>query len=389
MSNKLPAYRLHKSTGQAVVTLNGKDFYLGIFDSAESHAAYDRLIAEWLAHGRQLPQVGTTAELTVLELCAAYLRFAEIYYSREGHPTSEYIAMRDVIKAVRRLYGELDVNHFGPIALKGVRQHWIERGLARRRINQLVNRTRRIFKWGVENEHVSPNILHGLQAVAPLKKGRTPARETQPIGPVPDAHVDAVVPLVSPQVAAMIQLQRLTGMRPGEAVILRPCDLDCTQHIWVYQPSRHKTDYRDITREIFLGPQAQDILRPFLDRKPTDFCFSPAEAEAERQARRRANRKTPLTPSQRARTPRVSPHRAKRARYDRDSYRRAIDYAIKKAGIPHWHPHQLRHNCGTRIRREFGLDVAQVVLGHQTADVTQVYAAADRARAVSAIARIG
>jgi integrase len=40
----------------------------------------------------------------------------------------------------------------------------------------------------------------------------------------------------------------------------------------------------------------------------------------------------------------------------------------------YWHPHQLRHNAATKLRKEFGLDVAQVVLGHKTLAVTQVYA---------------
>ena len=40
----------------------------------------------------------------------------------------------------------------------------------------------------------------------------------------------------------------------------------------------------------------------------------------------------------------------------------------------HWHPHQLRHNVATRLRKDFGIDVAQMVLGHKTLSVTQVYA---------------
>ena len=52
---RLPSYRLHKPTGQAVVTLNGKDYYLGRHGTQMSKDAYDRLTAEWLADGRQLP----------------------------------------------------------------------------------------------------------------------------------------------------------------------------------------------------------------------------------------------------------------------------------------------------------------------------------------------
>jgi uncharacterized protein HemY len=93
-----------------------------------------------------------------------------------------------------------------------------------------------------------------------------------------------------------------------------------------------------------------------------------------------------MTPSQAKRKAKAKPNRAKRERYDRDSNRRAIEYAIKKAGVPHWHPHQLRHSCGTRIRREHGLDVAQVLLGHRSASITEVYAEVDRAKAVAVMA---
>ena len=48
-----PSYRLHKPSGQAVVTLSGKDHYLGRFGSPESRDAYDRLLAEWLANSRR------------------------------------------------------------------------------------------------------------------------------------------------------------------------------------------------------------------------------------------------------------------------------------------------------------------------------------------------
>ena len=50
-SARIPSYRHHKPTGQAVVTLNGKDHYLGLWGTAASRAEYDRLIGEWIANG--------------------------------------------------------------------------------------------------------------------------------------------------------------------------------------------------------------------------------------------------------------------------------------------------------------------------------------------------
>ena len=232
-------------------------------------------------------------------------------------------------------------------------------------------------------------VLQVLQAVAPLKRGRSAARESEPVKPVADEHVDAVLPEVSPQIAAMIELQRLTGSRPGEVVLLRPCDVDRSGDIWIYEPSDHKTSYRGHKRQVFIGPKAQQILTPWLRRDVESYCFSPREAEEHRNLQRRAARKTPMTPSQARRRPKLKPKRAKRERYDVAAYRRAVKYGIKKAKVPSWHPHQLRHNCATKLRRDFGLDVAQIILGHRSASVTQIYAEADKAKAVKVVGEVG
>jgi hypothetical protein len=81
------------------------------------------------------------------------------------------------------------------------------------------------------------------------------------------------------------------------------------------------------------------------------------------------------------------------------TYCQAITRGIAKANreaertggdlIPHWAPNQLRHNAGTRLRREFGLDTARAVLGHSTPVVTEVYAELDGAKAAEAMERVG
>jgi integrase len=389
MPKSVPSYRHHRPSGQAVVTLNGKDHYLGPHDSAASRTEYDRLIGEWLANGRTLPEEDEQADLRICELVIAYLEFAKTYYAVDGEPGKEFVCMRHASKPLVELYSKTPAREFGPLALKAVRQRWIDRDICRTHINQRVNRIRRIFKWGVENELIPATTLHGLQAVAPLKRGRTPARESEPVKPVPDEHVDAILSAVSPQVAAMIELQRLTGMRPGEVVLIRPCDVERNGKIWVFKPPTHKTAHHGHNRQIFIGPKAQEILAPWMLRDASAYCFSPLEAEEHRNRKRKAARKTPMTPSQCKRCPKAKPKRAKRERYDVDSYRRAIYYGIKKSGCPKWHPHQLRHNCATRMRREFGLDVAQIILGHRSASITEVYAEVDKAKAVEVVEKVG
>jgi len=67
---RVPSYRRHKPTGQAVVTLNGRDIYLGRYGTRASRAEYDRLIGEWLAAGRCL--LRSDCDLTVAELAHRY-----------------------------------------------------------------------------------------------------------------------------------------------------------------------------------------------------------------------------------------------------------------------------------------------------------------------------
>ena len=67
----------------------------------------------------------------------------------------------------------------------------------------------------------------------------------------------------------------------------------------------------------------------------------------------------------------------------------AVQRACRKAGVPAWSPGQLRHTAATLIRARYGLEAAQTVLGHAKADVTQVYAERDLARARAVMAEIG
>jgi hypothetical protein len=106
------------------------------------------------------------------------------------------------------------------------------------------NLIKRCFKWAVAEELVSPTILLGLQAVQGLRYGRSEARETEPVRPVADEHVNATLPYLGTVVAAMVRLQRITGMRVCEVTIMRPCDIDQSGEIWVYIPSIHKNLWR-------------------------------------------------------------------------------------------------------------------------------------------------
>jgi hypothetical protein len=212
MSNvnlRVPKLCRHRATGRAVVRLNGKDFYLGRYGSAAAKAEYDRLITEWLAHGRQLPRPDDG--LPISELIVALVRWAGTYYLKGGQFTSEYGLIKLAMRRLKADYGHTAASEFGPRAFKAVRQRMILAGLSRKTVNEYSARIKRCFRWGTEQELVPPSIFHGLQAVRGLMRGRSEARETPPVRPVAQALIDAVLPYVRPQVAAMIQFQLHTA----------------------------------------------------------------------------------------------------------------------------------------------------------------------------------
>ncbi|MCG3131510.1 MAG: hypothetical protein FLDDKLPJ_02306 [Phycisphaerae bacterium] len=334
LTRKLPSYRLHKSTGNAVVTLAGRDHYLGLHGSEESLSQYKRLISEWTAAGPAASSASVTAacpgnDLRVCELLAAYLDHAKGYYVKDGKPAGETANIKDATRPLQALYGMTPVAEFGPTALKAVRQQLVKAKLSRTVINDRINRInriRRVFKWGVENELVPANILHGLQAVGALRQGRSEARETGPVRPVPEASVNAILSHVTPQVRAMIELQQLTGMRPNEVTAMRPIDIDRSKPTWIFRPARHKTEHHGIERTIYLGPKAQAIVAPYLLRSAEAFLFSPKEAVKQLRERLKRGNNPP-------KKRRINPKRVAGHRYTRRSYYRAIARACERAGI--------------------------------------------------------
>jgi integrase len=406
---RLPRYCKHRASGQAVVTIEGHDFYLGPHGTKASLLEYDRIIAEWLANGRQLPAPpDEPQQLTLVELMAAYRRHARAYYRKNGKLTGEVRMIEIAMRYVRRLYGRTPVVDFGPLKLKAVRSAMVEDQVSRKYINSQVGRLVRMFKWAAGEELAPPAIYQALAAVDGLRVGRTKAKELAPVQPVADAVIEATLPYLPETVADMVRFQWLTGTRPGEVCQLRPADIDRQGDVWAYTPSSHKTQHHHRDRVVFIGPQAQDILRKYLLRPDWTYCFSPKESEARRRRLATEARTTPLSCGNRPGSNRKrDPRRPAGKCYTNDSYRRAIHRAVAKANearvewnrehpdqepqpmLELWSPNRLRHTAATKIRKQFGLEAAQVCLGHAAADVTQVYAERDMEKARQVMQQIG
>jgi len=404
----VPKYRKQKRSGQAIVTLNGRDHLLGPHGTETSKREYDRLIAEWLARGRQPELIVKDDGLTIGQVADRHLAHAELYYVRDGKPSNEVVKIRCALKPLLGLYSDLEAAEFTPAQLKIVREQMVKGGWSRNYTNSQVGVLVRMFKWAAEELLLPESVYRTLKLVDGLRRGRTEARETKKVRPVDDATVEATLPKLSPVVRAMIELQRATGMRPGELVILRPRDLDRSSDVWEYRPSHHKTEHHEHDRVVCIGPKGQDVLRPYLLRAADAYCFSPAESAEQHRRRRHEARKTPPRQGNKRGTNRKArPERTPGEKFDVASYRRAIhracdaafpapeDVATDKDALAawqqqhRWSPHQLRHTMATRVRKEFDLESAKAVLGHSAANVTGIYAEVDRQRAVEVARRMG
>jgi integrase len=424
MSKHVPTYRKKRTPSgtYAVVTLpdpSGKrhDILLGHYGTEASRTEYRRVLAEWDASGRLTKRSGAK-DLTVNELTLAYWEHVRKCHQSRAEKREiaargsdgEVHSLKSALRVIKELYGFTMVGDFGPLSLKAVRDKMIQskgrsgRPWSRSFINASIGRIKSMFKWAVENEMIKPTILHGLQAVRGLLWGQTAARETDPVKPVPTAAVEATLAYSLRPVAAMVRLQLLTAMRPGEVVVMRACDLNTSGRIWFYSPPYHKTQWRGHRRAIAIGPQGQAIIKEFLTRNTQAFLFSPRQSVEERRQAIRLRRKTKVQPSQVDRR-KKNPKRKAGECYTVGTYRNAIrracamadaaahrerpDVPVDQRIIPNWAPNQLRHARATELRKEYGLDAARVILGHRSPLISEVYAELDASAAERIMSAIG
>jgi integrase len=366
--NAFPSLRLHRPSGRAVCTVDGRDYYCGAFGSAESREEHKALLLRW--HNGELiaeqPRATKSPTVvTITNVAAAFWRIVdrEGLYLKNGRPTTERGSYKNALRVLVERFGRLPAAEFGPSHLHELRKDLAKpfrmqgrEKLARSTVNALVRRVVYVFRIAAEFEVVPETIWARLRVVRSLRKGRAPfVAERPPIGPVDRETVDATVKHLTPDVVAMVELQWHSGARPGEILALRTGDVDRTSESqWTYTPGSHKTEHHGRAREIEFGPKAIEILRPLLKADPRAFVF-------------------PLA------------HRP----FPGGAYNAALRSACRLAGIPAWSANRLRHAFATRATQHSGIESARVALGHSSADVTEIYAERDRERARQLAREIG
>jgi integrase len=379
--HKPPTYAHHKPSGRARVRYRGVDHYLpGPYGSPESLKAYAELIARLTSpdgareatEPTKAPEGPAPNLLTIAELIERFWEHAQDYYRRDGQPTGEHQVIRAALRPLLHMFARTLATEFKPRNLKLVRDEMIRLNWSRRYINSSVGRIKRMFNWAVEEELIPPEVAGALARVRGLQKNRTGAREKPKVEAVPDEVVEATLPHVSPVVRDLIQVMRLSGARPGEARTITVEAIDRSDPTcWEYKPEHHKTEHHGKDRIIFIGPRCQAILGPRVLKAGSGRVFPISKSGVKKAIEKACDR--------------VFRHPTL-AEIPESELTEAQGAELKAWRKAHrWHPNQLRHSAATEIRKRFGIEGAQVVLGHARAATTEIYAEvnSDRGREVA------
>lgn len=301
-------------------------YFPGEHNSTESREAYHRALAEWESQNRKTPVaiVSATRQTTgpsIAEVLRDYWRHIQIEHVNS---VSAQDHVRQAVRPLNRLFGTTPAAAFTLRDLETVRAEFIKAGNCRTTINGRVQILISMFKWAAGRGLVPKSVRDDIRDIEPIKRGRYGVREGRKVRPVPREVVETVRPYLARQVAAMIDLQLLTGARPGEVVGLRWCDLDTSEPVWSARLAEHKNAHRGMERVILLSPEAQALIARFrFGKGDHDPLFSPRDAERERYAKHDTHRHQPVS------TPKTA--RSLRPCYGVDEYRRAIARAGTRA----------------------------------------------------------
>lgn len=293
----------------------------------------------------------TVEQKTVESICAAYCEHTQTYYRRaDGKQTSEVHLARLALRVLRDIYGSQSPAVLTHADMLHVREVMISDGaLSRTTVNAYMARIRRMWTWALDAALITASVKAELTQVQPLKPNRTTLREPTPVLPVSDNDIEKTQEAMPGNVADMVTVHRLTGMRPEEICAMRWEFIDTTATPWIYRPPFHKTQWRGMVRAVLIGPRARAILEKYRDGDFDGYPFAPARVMA-----------NPPKDGIRAHIP----IKRETAFWRTETYTFAVRSACVNAKVPEWTPNRLRHSFATEVRKKYGIRMAGALLGH-------------------------
>lgn len=342
-----PAYQFHVS-GQARVSIDGRDYYLGKHGTPESYARYHAMLAAYNANGMKMPEAVPThqesTEILVRHVTADFrTRVLPNYESNNGQH-NRYSNLCDLLD---KRHGDEPVADFGPRKLEAMRDGFVADGNCRKYANTKCGLIVRIIEHGVSRELVQPDRIVALRSLPPLKRGQ--AREAVSKSGASVADIEKAMSEMSETVQDMLRMQLATAMRPSEIFAMTMAEIDRDHEVWFYRPAGHKTEHHGKRKAVPLIGVARQIVEYRSSTPPNEPLFVNELG-----------------------TP-----------WNKDTYRRHVTRASERAGA-YFTPYQLRHTAAQIARDEAGPEAAQALLGHSRLSTTEIYAKASEAKAIEA-----
>ncbi|MCL2622121.1 MAG: site-specific integrase [Planctomycetaceae bacterium] len=351
----------------AYVYINRKKIRCGKWGTPEAVEKYNRTIAEWNTTKKLPVRKGTV--FTINDLVLEYQKQVDKDFQDRKWEGEDHGSERDCDYALRHITapcGTLPTNEFGSDTLTHIVDGMVDSGLGRKTINKRLVWIKKAFEWGAPRKMVDEMVCAELTLVKPLKEGKTRAPEYRIILPVLVEYVEKTLEKCHPLLFDMIRVQILGAMRPEDVRLIRLCDINTDDDIWLYKPYTHKKRYQKKPRSIPIIPECQSILMPYVWEKqghPEDYFFNPADAMKQISL---------LENPRRFRRNNTGEHE-RNVCYTTSNYDKEIAWAAKQAGVPHWTPNQLRHLKATDLSEKYGIKVAQEMLGHDSEETTKIY----------------
>lgn len=360
----VPTLKRNKKRNSFYISFHGKKIYMGARLADAKKNLIHFIDENCKKESNVVDSRKTKNHVTITDLVLAVLQ--EKYF-----PESTMFRARIAFEKLNDNFGSDDVETFGPVALKRIREEWIQEGKARSYIQDLEKVIKRLFRFGVENELVSETVAAKLMYVKPIREGE--ARDNPPREDVKDAEILKTLPYLLPTVRDMVVLQRISGMRPSELFrMTKEQFLKMEGDVWIYAPFKFKTKIHSKSRIIGFGAYEIGILKKYMDiRKPDEPFFSPQDTWKER-ARRLGVKE--------------SRNRNIGNSYNRYSYNENIHRTIERANaemkaagrpesdlIEPWTPYQLRHAAATFLSLLMDENAAATALGHSSTKTTRIY----------------
>jgi len=349
-----PALLTH-ANGQYFIRIRGRNRYLGSAKLISLDEAKRRRfevlsrdangeLGKTCPKSKEVLTVARLVDLYVETFCARRSYYRDDYGNPAGHAMDVAAGL-----ALLKRFGEFLATDFRRSHLVSIRDEMISE-YSRSTANRRVARVKEAFRWAAERDLIPESVWTALLPVKGVtqSEGRPPKK----VKAVPEHIVRASLPHLPDHFAAVVRLLLLSGARAGEILGMRKGEITYRDDgLWVLHVQDHKTAWRGNDRRVYFDKEAQAVLRPWLPLDPSAYVFRPTRRKGKNS-------------------------------FNSNDLAAAVWRAWRKAGVPRWHVHQLRHNAATRFEQLYGIQVARVLLGHTSATMTHRYVHPDERAAI-------